>query len=133
MKSLTILGIFLSISFHSFGQIFNPVKWQIEPNSISEGELELIFTAKIDKDWYIYSQQTHKDGPIPTTFYFNQGNHYELVGATKEIGDLKTVAENDRNELLISMVRGILAKAKIHQERIVAYFRASRTSSSGSS
>ena len=93
MKSLTILGIFLSISFYSFGQIFNPVKWQIEPNAISEDELELIFTAKIDKDWYIYSQQTHKDGPIPTTFYFNQGNHYKLVGTTKEIGDLKTVAE----------------------------------------
>lgn len=68
----------------SFAQIITPIKWSFSNKKLSESEAELIFTAKIDKTWHLYSQSVKEDGPIPTSFHFEKLNGIELVGTTSE-------------------------------------------------
>ena len=68
----------------TFGQIYDPVKWNYSVERTSEEEAELTFTATIEKGWHLYSQYIEEDGPVPTAFDFNKLNGAELVGTTSE-------------------------------------------------
>ncbi|NNL81751.1 MAG: DUF255 domain-containing protein [Winogradskyella sp.] len=84
-KVLVGLVVFLITSF-SFGQILEPVKWSHTIEQASDLEYNLTFTAKIDKNWHLYSQEEPDgDGPIPTYFEFrNEEENYERLGPTVE-------------------------------------------------
>ncbi|MFP4845407.1 cytochrome c biogenesis protein CcdA [Winogradskyella sp. PE311] len=88
IKRILLLSLLVfGFSFNSYSQILEPVKWASEVEKISDTEYNLIFTANIDKDWYIYSQiQQSEDSFAPTTFfeYKGQPNNYKLVGDTSE-------------------------------------------------
>lgn len=85
MRFLTFLVVLISTSFAAFGQILEPVKWTMEQKHVSGDEFELIFTAKIEDGWKVYSQYLESDdGPIRTSFNFDKGDHFELVGKTEE-------------------------------------------------
>ena len=69
----------------AFSQMPSPVKWEWETKQITETEFELIYKAKIDKGWTIYSQYLESDdGPVATSFNYDKGNHFELIGKNKE-------------------------------------------------
>ena len=89
MKKLTTFLLFF-ISFSSFSQILNPVKWEFGSEKISETEYELVFVAKIDSHWSLYSQFVEEGGPLPTIFSFEQSDAFELV---------KNVVESDSNKV----------------------------------
>lgn len=65
-------------------QVLIPAKWQnrIAPSNPGMGEAaEVIFKAKIDQDWYLYSSDFDPDlGPMVTEFQFEENDTYELVG-----------------------------------------------------
>lgn len=73
--------------------ILKPASWNYEPstNEAETGdELELIFYAYIDKDWYLYSTDFDPDlGPMVTQFSFNPDPSFELIGEIEPI-DPKT-------------------------------------------
>ncbi|MCE7862163.1 MAG: DUF255 domain-containing protein [Bacteroidetes bacterium CHB5] len=76
-------ALFLCTSILSGAQILKPAKWSY--SSVTEAkvgdEVELIFKATIDKDWYLYSSEFNcEDGPIKTTFNFVPDASYQLVG-----------------------------------------------------
>lgn len=52
---------------------------------VKKGEtVDLVFTATIDKDWYMYSSDFDPDlGPMLTTFTFEKNNTFEVVGKLK--------------------------------------------------
>lgn len=85
MRTLLILTA-LILSFNSsFSQNLNPVKWDFSTKKVGENEFDLIYTAKIQDGWYVYSQYLEgDDGPIPTSFNYDEGGHYEMVGKNKE-------------------------------------------------
>lgn len=70
-------------------QIFKPVKWSFSTEKINEKEYFLIYTAKIDKGWTVYSQFTSDDGPIPTSITYEESSGIELVGKASESGAKK--------------------------------------------
>ena len=85
-KRLFLALTLIVVSGSLYAQILEPVKWSHEVTKISGSEYELSFIAKIDKGWYVYSQEEADGfGPLPTTFEFvnNKGN-YELIGSTIE-------------------------------------------------
>lgn len=87
MKKLISLLLVLTIWNVSFGQLGgpNPVEWSSEVKKMSDKEYDLVFKAKIEQDWYIYSQHTPDGGPLAMEFTFaNSGTDFELVGETKE-------------------------------------------------
>ncbi len=62
------LLFFVFLSFTLQGQ--EPVSWSNSIEKISENKYKLIFDAKIEKGWYLYSTKKIKDGPIPTSFNY---------------------------------------------------------------
>ena len=54
LNRLVILLVFIAQA--AFGQIFEPVKWSHKVKDLGQGEFELIFDAKIDDGWHLYSQ-----------------------------------------------------------------------------
>ncbi len=83
MKNLIlILTILFGLNGHS--QIFEPVKWSTSVEKISDTEYDLVSKATIESGWHLYSQNVPEDGPIPTTFSYQDSENYELFGETKE-------------------------------------------------
>ncbi|WP_242132568.1 protein-disulfide reductase DsbD family protein [Aestuariivivens marinum] len=84
MKKSLLLLFLLSVSVFN-AQIFEPVKWATSVEKISDSEYYLISTATIDKGWHLYSQDVPEDGPIPTTFiYDQQEGKINVIGNTTE-------------------------------------------------
>ena len=88
MRQLAIILLLTTISATaSFAQILEPVKWSWEAKHVSGNEFELIYSAKIDDGWAIYSQYLENDdGPIKTSFEYDKGDHYSLQGKNVESG-----------------------------------------------
>ena len=85
MKKLVLLFIFFTAKL--FSQ--NPhIEWSMETKKNSECEFDLIFKAKIDKDWHIYSiiasKETGEGIPFPVGIYFNKNSDIEFVGKVTE-------------------------------------------------
>ena len=103
-----ILALILSICFStSYAQIYNPVKWETEYKQVNETEFDLIFKAKIEDGWTIYSQYLEgDDGPIPTSFnYDDEGKHFSLVGKNKESDNKKSAHDKVFDMTLIKFFK----------------------------
>ena len=89
MKKIVLAISFLLIGFALSAQIFNPVKWSMDYKQVSADEFDLIFTANIDDKWVVYSQEIGDDGPVPTSFTFDKGDHFSRIGKVEESGNRK--------------------------------------------
>ena len=83
-KLFLFLAVF--IIFHGLhAQILEPAKWEYEvsKSEVQIGdEVDLIFKATIDPNWYLYSSEFDDPdlGPMLTEFTFETNASYELVG-----------------------------------------------------
>ncbi len=86
---LTLWFIFLaSMSSTTYAQIKNPVKWQSEIKHIENDEFDIIFRARVQTGWAVYSQYLPSDdGPIPTEIYYESEDGFSLKGKATESGD----------------------------------------------
>jgi thiol:disulfide interchange protein len=100
-KPALILLLTLLLPPAVFTQILDPVHWSFKVDQKQPGEATLLLTAKIDKNWHLYSQDIPPDGPIPTSFRFDKSPAYELVG---KVTESKAIEEKD------PMFPGILVK-----------------------
>ena len=84
---LTLLLSFFSVSL--LAQFASPISWTFETRHLEGDRFELIATATAENNWSLYSQFTDEGGPVPTTFYWEEGDHYERVGDATEEGHRK--------------------------------------------
>ncbi|MEO6286634.1 MAG: cytochrome c biogenesis protein CcdA [Dyadobacter sp.] len=82
------LGICLFFACSAFSQIQKAkAHWTytFSKPEVKKGEtVDLIFTAVIDKDWYMYSSDFDPDlGPMLTTFTYEKNNAFEVIGKLK--------------------------------------------------
>ena len=95
MKYLLISVFFLAAFFTAQAQVFSPsdkenkiedpITWDARLDKQNDSIYNLVFTAKLEKGWHLYSQEVGEDGPIPTTFIFSLSPEiYELIGKTSE-------------------------------------------------
>ncbi|MFM9840320.1 MAG: cytochrome c biogenesis protein CcdA [Cyclobacteriaceae bacterium] len=87
-RFLAFIGA-LAFSISASAQVLAPAKWttstSIESAKTGE-EIDLIFKATIDNNWYLYSSEFDcEDGPIKTSFTFKPDPSYRLVGNIKAI------------------------------------------------
>ncbi len=87
-RYLLSLGLVIFISFLSFSQILEPVKWNLSKEDLGENVYELVFKASIEDKWHLYSQFVPKGGPEATAFYFYDLKGFEFIGE-----DVKIVEE----------------------------------------
>lgn len=95
MKRIVLALSFVSIAFISFGQPENPVSWNYEAKKKSADTYEVVITASIEHPWHIYSQNTGKGGPVPTSVNFKANPLITKNGAVKEIGKLEKIYDKN--------------------------------------
>ncbi len=95
LKNIITLILTFFIGNIGFAQILKPVKWSYSVNRINDCEAELIFKAKIDKGFHVYSQFLDRDdGPVATTFNFDKSVDCIFIG---KITEGKPIEEYDPN------------------------------------
>ena len=68
----------------SKAQILEPVKWTFTIENETATEATLVFTAKVDKGWHVYSQYVPDGGPVPTSFTIKPANVFKTIGKVTE-------------------------------------------------
>lgn len=88
-RTATLIAALLFLLFHVQAQVKTPSTWKTSASKqeVKVGEeIELIFEATIDPEWYLYSSDFDPDcGPMVTTFHFNGNESYELIGDIQAI------------------------------------------------
>ena len=85
MKRLFLIGLMCLLWNGLMAQQqLDPAKWSYSVKETSATEAELVFTAKIDDGWHLYSQYTDPAGPLPIVFEFSKSDDYELIGKVQE-------------------------------------------------
>jgi len=83
-SGLIILFTFFG-TLTSIAQIDVPVTWESSIEKTGDDTFQLVMKAQIIDGWYLYTQEVHDDGPIPTSFTFEgAGEKFELIGDVVE-------------------------------------------------
>lgn len=77
---LTMLAAML-FPLCAFAQMLDPVKFRVETKKVSDTEIDVTFTGKIEGGWHIYSTNVPDDGPTPATFHMDNATNIERLGA----------------------------------------------------
>ncbi len=79
MRKLTFIVFILFLTFPSFAQIIEPIKWSFDSRQNGR-DVELIFTAAIDEGWHLYDTYLPEGGPIATQIVFADSTLFEIAG-----------------------------------------------------
>lgn len=89
MKRIVLTFLVAFMSMMAFSQMKSPVSWNYEAKKKTANTYEVILTATVEKGWHIYSQNTGKGGPVPTTISFKANPLVTKTGTIKEQGKLE--------------------------------------------
>lgn len=86
-----LIFILLSFVVTAQAQVLTPVKWSYA-TSLKDArvgdEVDLIFKATIDKDWYLYSSEFPCEDPIKTSFSLTPNSSFQLMGGLQAINPI---------------------------------------------
>ena len=89
MKKILFFLIATAFGIQSLdAQMFNPVSFTVEENRISEKELEIIFTGKVEAGWHVYGVDIPAGGPVATSLTLEKCEGAEPKGELRATGDL---------------------------------------------
>ncbi len=83
MKKIFLLCLIVAFKLSAVAQK-QYVTWKFSLKKIKSDEYMVIFKAKIEPTWHLYSQIETPDGPLPTLFEFDKSKDYKLIGKTSE-------------------------------------------------
>ena len=86
MKRLYLIMVMLLPALLVGAQMMDPVHFSSDLKMGKGAEGEVVFTAKIDPGWHVYSTDLGSDGPISATFNVVKMDGVELVGKLKPVG-----------------------------------------------
>lgn len=86
MKKLISLMIMLGLTIAIQAQMVDPVHFTSQLKMLSGDEAEIVFSAKIDKGWHLYSTELGSDGPISASFHANKMDGAVTVGKLQPRG-----------------------------------------------
>ena len=78
-KGLTLL-ILWGLTLAANAQMVDPVKFSSKLEMLKGDEAQIVFSAKIDAGWHVYSTDLGNDGPISATFTATKLEGAKLVG-----------------------------------------------------
>ncbi len=101
MKNILSIAFLLGFCFNiSQAQVLKPVKWTFDSKHIEGNQYDLIFKAKIDDGWHIYSQYLESDdGPVKTSFEYESPTDLKKIGKNKEASPKKKEGFDDIFEM----------------------------------
>ena len=99
--------------FQSTSQILEPVKWTTAVEKLSDTEYKLITKATIEAGWHLYSQSVPENGPIPTSFVYDDAN-----GTIKLIGNTTESEGHTVNDPVFNMVIKYFEKDAVFEQLV---------------
>ena len=82
---LSIINYQLSIG-EAFAQFQEPVKFSVKQNKVSDTELEIVFTGKVDAGWHVYSTDIPDGGPTKAELTLEKEKGVKTKGALRATG-----------------------------------------------
>ena len=82
---LSIINYQLSIG-EAFAQFQEPVKFSVKQNKVSDTELEIVFTGKVDAGWHVYSTDIPDGGPTKAELTLEKEKGVKAKGALRATG-----------------------------------------------
>lgn len=64
--------------------VLDPVKWSYRIENFDGNSFELVFDARIDEGFHLYSLNIPENGPLPTAFTFETSDDFKLEGEVFE-------------------------------------------------
>ena len=80
MKKVLTLLILWGLTLAANAQMADPVKFSSKLEMLKGDEAQIVFSAKIDAGWHVYSTNLGNDGPISATFTATKLEGAKLVG-----------------------------------------------------
>ena len=80
MKKVLTLLILWGLTLAANAQMVDPVKFSSKLEMLKGDEAQIVFSAKIDAGWHVYSTDLGNDGPISATFTATKLEGAKLVG-----------------------------------------------------
>ena len=93
MKSKILLALFALFNLTVMAQ--NPVRFSVQQKKVSPTEVDVIFTAKIDAGWHVYSTGLPAGGPTSASIKTEKAEGAQPVGKLKISGYMEYGACND--------------------------------------
>ena len=87
MKKLLTLMLLLC-ALPMCAQFANPVKFTVKENKISDTELEVVFTGKIDAGWHVYGTDIAEGGPTKAALTLEEQSGVKKHGSLKAKGNV---------------------------------------------
>ncbi|HOZ31199.1 MAG TPA: protein-disulfide reductase DsbD family protein [Bacteroidales bacterium] len=84
MKKILISLVFIIAGIVSFSQE-NIVSWNTSVSRIDDGSYNLIISADIHSDWYIYGMENGDGGPLPLVFSVDESESKFISAVFSEI------------------------------------------------
>ena len=72
-------------------QVVDPVSWDAKLEKQNDSIYKLVVKASIEKTWHLYSQHLGDEGPIPTTFTFEEAPQQYLLSGEMEEPDVPSI------------------------------------------
>lgn len=85
-KLLSIIALFCTLG--AAAQFASPVKFTVKENKVSDSELELVFTGKIDAGWHVYGTDIKDGGPTKAELTLEKQSGVKPKGGLKGKGNL---------------------------------------------
>ncbi|WP_372751121.1 cytochrome c biogenesis protein CcdA [Labilibaculum sp.] len=108
-----LLLVFFSSLFTLQAQIRETVSWDFSTEQLDNNEINLVFTAQIDKEWHLYSQHFPDGGPIRFSATFTPSDQYQLIGDLQEITKASTEYDDIFEMNIQYFVREAILKQKV--------------------
>lgn len=102
----------------------DPVHWEAEAQPLGNGEFNVLFNAKIDAGWWVYSQFIEGDGPVPTSISFADCPDVKLIGKVEELGDAEKKMDPNFEMELIKFHDRVTFRAKVKINKPKAFCKA---------
>lgn len=90
----TFITLLLTVfAMTAAAQMQDPVHFRVSQKKVSPTEIEVIFSAKIDAGWHVYSTGMPSDGPTSATLHTEKSEGVKAVGGLKHRG--KEISQYD--------------------------------------
>ncbi|MCD8292019.1 MAG: thioredoxin family protein [Prevotella sp.] len=94
LKTVLTVLLFTFVTLTATAQIQDPVHFSVNMKQVSPTEIDVVFSATIDKGWHVYSTGLPDDGPISATLTTEKSEGAEAVGKLTPKG--KEIKEYDK-------------------------------------
>lgn len=69
----------------SMNGVIEPVRWTFEIKKRGNDEFDIVATAKIEPEWYLFSTTMPELGPLPTRFEIEPSGFFQAVGKARDL------------------------------------------------